>query len=138
MRSIAYEALALRNYAFRCLNLMDIIGKAKLDEAGKSKVRATAQELLQILEASTNLYRTRVAEAATASDEDLSSRFVQLGKEYLAEGAVNTAMRQNIATAQKHVAQAKASGIDSLPSEKIWQDVIPGKFLRAVQALQKF
>jgi formylglycine-generating enzyme required for sulfatase activity len=138
LRSIAYEALALRNYAFRCLNLMDIIGKAKLDEAGKSKVRATAQELLQILEASTNLYRTRVAEAATASDEDLSSRFVQLGKEYLAEGAVNTAMRQNIATAQKHVAQAKASGIDSLPSEKIWQDVIPGKFLRAVQALQKF
>jgi hypothetical protein len=117
---------------------MDIIGKAKLDEAGKSKVRATAQELLQILEASTNLYRTRVAEAATASDEDLSSRFVQLGKEYLAEGAVNTAMRQNIATAQKQVAQAKASGIDSLPSEKIWQDVIPGKFLRAVQALQKF
>jgi 3-hydroxyisobutyrate dehydrogenase-like beta-hydroxyacid dehydrogenase len=48
------------------------------------------------------------------------------------------AMAGALAGACEAYAYAKASGIDSLPSEKIWQDVIPGRFLRAVQALQKF
>jgi formylglycine-generating enzyme required for sulfatase activity len=136
LRSIAYEASALRNYAFRCWYLTDIVRQAKLDAAGKQKVRSTAQELLQMMEASTNLYRTRIAEAAVSDPASLNRHFVQLRKEYSAEGAVNVSMRQNIDAAQKHVAQAQSNGIDSLPQEKIWQDVIPKGILQAALSLR--
>lgn len=137
LRTAAYDASALRNYAFRCWYMADILKGASAKTRQAPEVRAKERELVDLVVAATNVYRTRIRDLAQYSPELLGQKFTQIKKEYGGKSRLDANMRSNIEAAQRHIDTARAQGVEKLSQAKIWTDIIPSEIRTALVQMQK-
>ncbi len=136
IRSGAYQVDSIGHLSVRAwttLNAVDLVAKDKrIDAKALEQRHKQALDFLSVLDASLNFYKVSVKELAAIPASVLAPKLGMVKKEYAGKDKMGERMRAKIALLEKHVAFARAKGIDALTPDMIRRDIIPADMLKGI------
>lgn len=134
--SAAYMEDSLANIAFRVFEVDNAMQRLKelkeLTKEREKKYTASREEHFRNLINSTQLYRSSVRNLSQYSKEELDDKIGLLISQYQGKDKLNANMRNNLLNFGKHVEIFKMKGMDGLPDQTIWDQVIPNEKMRSL------
>ncbi|MBQ9537164.1 MAG: SUMF1/EgtB/PvdO family nonheme iron enzyme [Desulfovibrionaceae bacterium] len=128
MRSTLYQAETIRSYAFRYLQITNILNEQTNSQVSPSET-AKAEQLrtsyYHVLLRSANQYKNHLSHIIQANPQAVQQILVQLRQEYNGSEPLDRHMLQNCQNLTKHLDIAAKQGVDALTNEQLCRDIIP-------------